>query len=40
MINELEEQLHKKVDLQTHRQIVDDENIIENILKEGIKIYG
>ena len=40
MIAELEEQLHKKVDLQTHRQILNDEKIIENILKEGVKVYG
>ena len=40
MIAELEEQLHKKVDLQTHRQILNDEKIIENILTEGVKIYG
>ena len=37
---ELEELLHKKVDLHTHRQLVKNENFLERILKEGIKIYG
>ena len=37
---ELEEQLHKQVDLHTHRQLAKNENLLERILKEGIKIYG
>ena len=37
---ELEEQLHKQVDLHTHRQLVNNERLLERILKEGIKIYG
>ena len=36
---ELKDALHKEVDLQTHRQIVNSESMIENILMEGIKIY-
>ena len=40
MAEELREALGKELDLQTHRQIMGDEHIIENILKEGIKIYG
>ena len=40
MAMELKDVLRKDVDLQTHRQIVDSESMIENILKEGIKIYG
>ena len=40
MIGELKDVLHKDVDLQTHRQIVDSESMIEDILSEGIKIYG
>ena len=37
---ELEEQLHKRIDLHTHRQIKNNEKLLERILKEGIKIYG
>ena len=40
MAVELEEALGKKVDLQTHRQAAGDEFFIEQILKDGIKIYG
>lgn len=40
MAVELEEVLGKKVDLQTHRQAAGDEFFIEQILKDGIKIYG
>lgn len=40
MALELEEVLGKKVDLQTHRQAVGDEFFLEQILKDGIKIYG
>lgn len=37
---ELEQHLHKKVDLITHRQIMKNENMLVDILKEGIKLYG
>ena len=37
---ELEEQLHKQIDLHTHRQLVKNEKFLEQVLKEGIKIYG
>ena len=40
MAGELEEILNKKVDLQTHRQIIDNATLIKDILVEGIKIYG
>lgn len=40
MVDELENALHKQVDVQTNDQIVDNEKLIENILVEGIKIYG
>lgn len=36
---ELEEILEKDVDLQTHRQIGDNEQFLEKILTEGILIY-
>ena len=38
--SELEEQLHKQVDLHTHRQLNNNEKFLEEVLKEGIKIYG
>ena len=37
---ELEERLHKQIDLHTHRQLAKSEKFLEQILKEGIKIYG
>ena len=37
---ELEKVLKKDVDLQTHRQILDNSEFTETILTEGIKIYG
>ena len=36
----LEEQLHKQIDLHTHRQLMKNEKLLERVLKEGIKIYG
>ena len=37
---DLKEQLHKNIDLHTHRQLVNNEQFLENVLKDGIKIYG
>jgi hypothetical protein len=37
---ELEEQLHKQIDLHTHRQLANNEEFLEKLLIEGIKIYG
>ena len=39
MAVELEDSLHKKVDLQTHEQVGDNADFLENILVEGIKLY-
>ena len=36
---ELEELLNKQVDLHTHRQLLNNETLLEDILNEGIKIY-
>ena len=36
----LEKELHKKVDLHTHRQLADNETFLAEILKDGIKIYS
>ena len=38
--SELEEQLHKQVDLHTHRQLSNNERFLEEVLKDGVKIYG
>ncbi len=35
----LEDKLHKTIDLHTHRQLMKNEIFLEEILKEGIKIY-
>lgn len=40
IVNKLEEHLHKQIDLQTHRQLVENEKFLEQVLKDGIKIYG
>ena len=37
---DLEERLHKQVDMHTHRQLMRNEVFAEEVLKEGIKIYG
>lgn len=37
---DLEERLHKKIDLHTHRQLLESEPFLEQVLKDGIKIYG
>ena len=37
--SELEEKLHKQVDLHAHRQLLDNERFLEQVLIEGIKIY-
>ena len=37
---ELEKELKRSVDLQTHRQLLDNAEFVEAILTEGIKIYG
>ena len=39
MASDLEESLNKKVDIQTHDQIGDNIDFLENILVDGIKIY-
>ena len=38
--SELEEKLHKQIDLHTHRQLLSEEKFLKILLKEGIKIYG
>ena len=36
----LEERLHKVIDLHTHRQLINNEEFMLEVLKEGVKIYG
>ena len=38
--SELEEQLHKAVDLQSYEQLVGNASMLKDVLTEGIKIYG
>lgn len=40
LVEELREQLHKKVDLLNINQLQNNEELVRNILNEGIKIYG
>lgn len=37
---ELEQELHKEIDIVTHRQLINNERFAEQVLKDGIKIYG
>ena len=39
MVSELEDKLHKQVDLHTHKQLIRNEVFAEEVLKDGIKIY-
>lgn len=39
IVTNLENRLHKKVDLYSHKQLMEDESLLKEILKEGIKIY-
>ena len=40
MAERLRESLHKKVDLLDLKQLVNNEDLLREVLKEGIKIYG
>ena len=40
MVADLKDALRKEVDVQTHDQLVGSEDLIENILVEGVRIYG
>lgn len=37
---DLENVIHKEIDIHTHRQLLNNELLLEAILNEGIKIYG
>ena len=38
--SDLEEELHKEVDIQSYEQLIDNVSMLKDILVEGIKIYG
>lgn len=40
LTEELREALHKQVDLLDKKQLINNEALLDEILKEGIKIYG
>ncbi len=40
LVEELREKLHKKIDLLNEKQLSNNLELISEILKEGIKIYG
>ena len=40
MTERLRESLHKKVDLLDLKQLSNNENLLREVLKEGMKIYG
>ena len=37
---ELEQELHKEIDITTHRHLINDPKFAEQVLIDGIKIYG
>lgn len=39
MVAELEDRLHKQADVHTHRQLMRNEVFMEEVLKDGIKLY-
>ena len=40
LVEELREKLHKKVDLLNFEQLADNLELVNEVLKDGIKIYG
>ena len=40
LVEKLREELHKKVDVLDLKQLLNNEGLINNVLKDGIKIYG
>lgn len=37
--SDLEEKLHKKIDIQSYEQLIDNASMLKDILVEGIKLY-
>lgn len=40
MVERLREALHKKVDALDHKQLLKNEALLNEVLKDGVKIYG
>ena len=40
IVERLREMLHKRVDVLDIKQLVDNEQLLNEILKDGIKVYG
>lgn len=40
MATEIEEMLHKKIDLVSLHQVVSNEQFLKRLLREGVKLYG
>lgn len=40
LVEELREKLHKKVDLLDTKQLLENEELLNEVLKEGVRIYG
>lgn len=40
LVEAIRESLHKKVDVLNHKQLLDNPELINEILKDGVKIYG
>ena len=40
LVERLRENLHKKVDLLDYKQLLNNEELLNDVLKEGIRIYG
>ena len=40
ILGELEDALHKDVDLVTHRSILENERMVRDVLRQGVKVYG
>ena len=40
LLGGLQEALHKDVDLVSHRTIIDNERMVRDVLRQGIKVYG
>ena len=40
LVERLREALHKKIDMLNVKQVLNNENLLNEILKEGVRIYG
>ena len=40
LVETLREKLHKRVDVLDTKQLINNSNLLDEVLKDGIKIYG